>query len=256
MTWSAAQYSLFEAERNRPIRDLLAALPPIAVHNAMDLGCGPGNSTELLAARFPGAAVAGLDSSPDMIEAARSRLPGLRFELADLESWGDPGPFDLLLANAVLQWLPDHATLLPALTGRLAPGGCLAVQMPDNLDEPVQRLMRDIALDGPWAAKLAGAARQRTAPATAEGYYAMLRVRCTQVEIWRTTYFHALAGGPGDVVDWFKGSGLRPFLEPLEQAERGAYLERYLAGVRRILPPLPGGGVLLPFPRLFLLAVR
>ena len=154
MSWSARQYLRFEAERTRPVRDLLAAVPNTDVRAAVDLGCGAGNSTEMLAARFPHATVSGLDNSSDMLAAARKRLPNVRFAEADIGSWADEGPFDVILANAVLQWLPDHERLLPDLAGRLAPGGSLAVQMPDNLDEPAHVLMREVAADGPWADKL------------------------------------------------------------------------------------------------------
>ncbi|HEY0422617.1 MAG TPA: methyltransferase domain-containing protein, partial [Rhodopila sp.] len=140
MSWSAQQYTSFERERTRPVRDLVQAIEPSVVARAVDIGCGPGNSTEVLAARFPSAAISGLDSSPDMIEAARKRLPAFRFDLAGIQDWADPGPFDVILANAVLQWVPDHASLMPALMEKLAPGGNLAVQMPDNLEEPAHRL--------------------------------------------------------------------------------------------------------------------
>ena len=151
MTWSAKQYVKFENERTRPVRDLLAAVPGREPRVAVDIGCGPGNSTEVLAACFPGASVTGLDSSADMVEAARKRLPGLRFEVSRIETWYDPGPYDVILANAVLQWLPDHGRLLPALAAKLAPGGSLAIQVPDTLDTPAHRLMREVAADGPWA---------------------------------------------------------------------------------------------------------
>jgi trans-aconitate 2-methyltransferase len=113
MSWSAKQYVAFEDERTRPARDLLAAIPATNVRSAVDIGCGPGNSTELLVERFVGAAVRGLDSSSDMIEAARKRLPQVQFDLADIDTWNDSGPFDVIFANAVLQWVPDHASLLP-----------------------------------------------------------------------------------------------------------------------------------------------
>ncbi|WP_150644736.1 methyltransferase domain-containing protein, partial [Pseudomonas fluorescens] len=148
MSWSAKQYVAFEDERTRPARDLLAAVPTVQAHSVIDIGCGPGNSTELLAARFPNAVVRGLDSSPDMIEAARKRLPNVQFDTVAIERWDEPGPFDVILANAVLQWVPDHSTLLPSLVARLAPGGSLAIQMPDNLDQPAHRLMRETAAQG------------------------------------------------------------------------------------------------------------
>src|SRR5277367_3524311 len=216
MSWSAKQYVAFEDERTRPVRDLLSALPDIEVRSAVDLGCGPGNSTETLAARFPDAAILGLDSSPDMIAAARLRLPQLRFTIGGIEEWlvagrggagggdaggGDAGPFDVILANAVLQWVPDHARLLPALVGRLSGGGVLAIQMPDNLEEPAHRLMREIAADGAWANTLAEAAQNRTAIASADGYYELLRPSSSRVEVWRTTYYHALPGGAAAIVE-------------------------------------------------------
>jgi trans-aconitate 2-methyltransferase len=256
MSWSAKQYVAFEDERTRPARDLLAAIPPVEARSAIDIGCGPGNSTELLVERFIGATVRGVDSSPDMIDAARKRLPNVQFDTVDIGTWNDSGPFDVIFANAVLQWLPDHATLLPSLAARLTPGGSLAIQMPDNLNEPSHRLMREVAAEGPWADKLASAAGQRTEMASASDYYSMLRPHCARVDVWRTTYHHPLAGGASGVVEWFKGSGLRPFLEPLDDAEKAQYLKQYQAAIEQAYPALSDGSVLLPFPRLFIVATR
>jgi len=256
MTWSARQYVAFEDERTRPVRDLLAAIPTRNVRVAVDIGCGPGNSTEVLRARFPNAAIAGLDSSADMLAAARKRLPDVRFDQVDIATWSDPGPFDVILANAVLQWLPDHARVIPALVGRLAAEGSLAMQMPDNLDEPAHVLMREVAANGPWSSKLAGVAGKRAARHGARWYYELLQPHCSSVDVWVTTYHHRLSGGANGVVEWFKGSGLRPFLDPLDDAERDAYLERYTRAVQQAYAPLPDGAVLLPFPRLFLVATR
>jgi trans-aconitate 2-methyltransferase len=256
MTWSSRQYTAFEDERTRPVRDLVAALPDIHARRAIDLGCGPGNSTEVLAVRFPEAEVSGLDSSSDMVEAARVRLPGISFTVADIEQWSDPGPFDVILANAVFQWVPGHETLFPALIAKLNPRGAVAIQMPDNLDEPAHRLMREVAAAGPWAAKLAEAAAARTALPGAPVYYGMLKPVCRRVEVWRTTYHHVLQGGAAAIVEWFKGSGLRPFLAPLDPDLRAGYLERYTAAVAQAHPALLDGTVLLPFPRLFLIAIR
>jgi trans-aconitate 2-methyltransferase len=258
VTWSAQQYVRFEDERTRPVHDLLAAVPAIDARSVIDIGCGPGNSTELLAARFAGAAVSGLDSSADMVAAARRRLPGLRFDLADVERWAyeRDARFDVILANAVLHWVPDHARLFPALAAKLAPGGALAVQMPDNLGEPAHCLMREIAADGPWAAKLSAAAAARPSLPTADRYYEILREAGCRVDIWRTTYHHPLSGGAAAVVEWFKGSGLRPFIAPLRDEEREEFLIRYQSAVARAYPAKPDGGVLLPFPRLFIIAVH
>jgi trans-aconitate 2-methyltransferase len=256
MSWSAKQYVAFEDERTRPARDLLAAIPPVDARTAIDIGCGPGNSTELLVERFTNARVRGLDSSTDMLESARKRLPQVQFDTVDIGTWDDQGPFDVIFANAVLQWLPDHARLLPSLAARLAPGGSLAIQMPDNLNEPSHRLMREVAADGPWADKLADAAGQRTEMADASTYYSILRAHCARVDVWRTTYHHPLADGASGVVEWFKGSGLRPFLEPLNETERAQFLKQYLAAIEQAYPTLTDGSVLLPFPRLFIVATR
>ena len=254
MSWSATQYTKFENERTRPVRDLLAAVPGQEVKVAVDLGCGPGNSTEVLAARFPGAAISGMDSSADMVAAARKRLPLFKFEVAGIEDWSDPGPYDVILANAVMQWVPDHAAIFPRLVQKLQAGGSLAVQMPNNLDEPAHILMRETALSGPWAHKLAGI--ERTAREDARWYYELLKPLCSQVDVWRTVYHHVLAGGAAGVVEWFKGSALRPFLDALEPGEQTEFLARYQAQVARAYPVLADGSVLLPFPRLFAVATR
>ncbi len=192
--WDAGQYLKFADERTRPAADLLARVALEAPARVVDLGCGPGNSTALLAARFPDAAITGLDSSPAMLEEARRTLPGVTFVAADLAAWAPDGALDLIFANAVLQWLPDHAALLPRLAGFLAPGGCLAVQVPDNLDEPSHRLMREVAAEAPFREALAGAAGARTALGTFQDYDTWLsRAGCT-VDLWRTTYVHPLQG--------------------------------------------------------------
>jgi trans-aconitate 2-methyltransferase len=271
MSWSAQQYLAFEDERTRPVRDLLAAVarPIDTVRAAIDIGCGPGNSTEVLAQRFRGAVISGIDTSPDMIDAARRRLPGVQFALTSIERFvadevaGDSNDrsYDVILANAVLQWVPDHAALIPALLGKLSMGGALAVQMPDNLDEPAHVLMREVAGAGPWADQLARATRTgpgttRTAIATADWYYARVRDAGGRADVWRTTYHHPLHGGASAIVEWFQGSGLRPYLAPLASAERAEFLARYEAAVARAYPALADGTVLLPFPRLFIVAVR
>ena len=255
MEWSAGQYVAFEAERTRPVGDLLRAVPRPDCPLMLDLGCGPGNSTEVLAERFAGAVVTGLDRSPAMIAAARERLPGVRFEVGDIAAWSDQGPFGVILANASLQWVPDHASLLPRLAGRLAPGGSLAIQLPDNLGEPAQQAMLEVAGQAPWAAVLADAAAARTPIEDAAWYYRLLTALCARVEVWRTTYYHPLAGVDG-VVDWFRGTGLLPFLAPLDPSGQAAFLARYRAALAARTDPLPDGTVLLAMPRLFIVATR
>lgn len=254
MSWSAAQYVKFEEERTRPVRDLVARIPRLDARRAADLGCGPGNSTEILRGRYPEADIVGIDSSPDMIDAARKRLPDVAFEVADIVGWGGEG-FDVLLANAVIQWIFDHEALLPALLAKLQPGGSLAVQAPDNLDEPSHVLMREVAAKGPWAGKLADASKARAARRGVEWYFSLMRAHGCRVDIWRTSYFHPLADARA-VVEWVKGTGLRPFVDPLDPLEREAYLARYEAEIAKAYPAEADGTVLLPFPRLFFVATR
>lgn len=255
MSWSAKQYSKFETERNRPIYDLLARIPAGTIRTAVDIGCGPGNSTQLLRNRFPDAVISGMDSSPDMIDAARRRLPAVQFDVADIATWKGNGPFDLIFANAALQWVPDHESLFPRLLQQLTPGGSLAVQMPDNADEPAHRLMREIADKGAWSEKLAPA-KSRLERNRADWYYKLLTGKVSELDIWRTTYYHPLAGGAAAVVDWFKGTGLRPYLDPLSEEEQRDFLEQYQRAIALAYPALADGTVLLPFPRLFIVAVR
>lgn len=252
MTWSATQYLRFEDERTRPVRDLVARVPNLDPARAADIGCGPGNSTEVLRERYPRTEIVGVDSSPDMIAAARKRLPEVAFEVADVVGWAGEG-FDVILANAVIQWIPDHESLLPQLMKKLARGGSLAVQAPDNLDEPLHWLMRQVAADGPWGTKLEGAARARASRRGADWYFRLLRMQASRVDVWRTTYFHPLAGAHA-LVEWVKGTGLPPFIDPLDPAERQLFLARYEAEIEEAYPAEPDGTVLLPFPRLFFIA--
>ena len=255
MSWSPLQYSKFENERNRPIHDLLAQIPNSDVNNGADIGCGPGNSTELLFQKYPYANIIGMDSSANMIEAARKRIPDVAFELADIATWQNSGPFDVILANASLQWVPNHATLFPALISKLVPGGTLAIQMPDNFNEPAHRLMREVAANGPWRAKLTEASK-RLKRESADWYYEHLRGQVASLNIWRTTYYHTLTGGSGAVVEWFKGTGLQPFLNPLIKEEQHLFLEQYQQEINKAYHSYADGTVLLPFPRLFIIITR
>lgn len=254
MSWSALQYTKFEQERTRPVRDLVASIPATSVRRAIDLGCGPGNSTEVLLQRFPGAQVSGTDNSEDMVAAARKRLPSVDFTLSDIATWNPERPCDVILANACLQWLPDHQSLYPRLVSKLSEGGTLAVQTPDNLDEPAHRLAREIAADRRWRNKI-GEVRHPERHG-ASFYHALLRTNCRSVDAWRTTYFHALSGGPCAVVEWFKGTALRPFLGPLDAGEQTEFIQVYTAAIAQAYPAYEDGTVLLPFPRLFVVATR
>jgi trans-aconitate 2-methyltransferase len=253
--WNADLYLRFEDERTRPSIDLIQRVRLEAPSRCIDLGCGPGNSTELVAARFPGATVEGLDSSPDMIEKARKRLPALPFQLADLESWTATRPYDLIFANAVLQWIPDHPGLFARLAGSLEPGGVLAVQMPNNLAEPSHLSMAQVAAESPWARRLAKAGGARAPIGTFSDYRRWLDEAGCDTDIWQTTYVHSLAGHQA-IVDWFMSTGLKPYIDPLPAGEREEFLARYRERIARAYPLEHDGRVLLRFPRLFIVATR
>ena len=253
--WSARQNLKFEDERTRPPRDLLAQVPLERPRLVVDLGCGPGNSTELLVARYPQSEVIGLDSSPDMLRKARERLPQLAFIAADIAAWSPQPQTDLLFSNAVMQWLPNHAAVLRRLLEALAPGGVLAVQMPDNTREPALRFQGEVGRDGPWADHPEVRAAVRPDLPTVEEYYDLLKPVSSRLDIWHSVYNHVMAS-PQAVVEWFKGSSLQPFLSPLDPSAREQFLAAYARKIAGAYKPRIDGKVLLKFPRLFIVAVR
>ena len=255
MAWSSAQYLKFEDERTRPAHDLLAQVPLETATRAYDLGCGPGNSTALLVARFGRESVIGLDSDPNMLAAARSRLKGTRFLEADLETWQPPEPADLLYANAVFQWVPDHLGALARLMDGLKPGGVLAVQMPDNLQEPSHLAMEEVASQGPWRAAFTSRNPKRDPLPPPAAYIERLAAKSQRVDVWHTVYNHPMANADA-VVEWMKGTGLRPYLDIAGPAHAEAFTEAYRARLATLYTPMADGRVLFRFPRLFVVAVR
>jgi trans-aconitate 2-methyltransferase len=250
--WDAELFLRFEAERAWPARDLISRIEG-APRLAVDLGCGPGTSTRLLAERFPDAEIVGIDSSPGMLAEARRRLPGVAFEEVDIARWKPTRRPDLIFADSALQWVAAHETLFPRLMSQLADGGTLAVQMPDNRQEPSHALMRLIAADGPWSDRLVPIAKTRAVIATHTDYYSWLRPLSAKLEIWQTTYVHPIAGVDA-VVDWFRGSALLPFLAPLNADERTEFLARYRRELAEAYDVEPDARELLfLYPRLFLL---
>ncbi len=254
-SWSSSQYLKFEDERSRPAAELVARVPLDSPGKIVDIGCGPGNSTELLVKRWPDAKVAGLDSSDNMLEAARKRLPETEFFKADAATWAPDADTDLIYSNATFQWVPKHLDVMERLFRALKPGGVLAVQMPDNLSEPSHLAMEEAAKDGPWAKKLAGAGLARDPLPSKTVYYDRLAPLSAKFDIWHTIYTHPLDGAEG-IVEWVKGTGLRPYVDPLDEAERKGYLAAYTARVAEAYPVRADGKALLWFPRLFIVAVR
>lgn len=254
MAWDPRQYLNFADHRLRPAIDLITRIPGIEPKQIVDLGCGPGNVTQLLANRWPDARITGVDSSKEMLDHACTEHPDIHWQAADAGTWTAEEPVDLIFSNAALHWLPDHGVLFPRLLSQLAPGGILAVQMPRNFDRPSHRLVED-------AASEAGVYHRLTSlfgpPPThaPHFYYDILASDVTCLDIWETDYLQVLEG-EDPVLEWIKGTWLRPFMNSL-QDDPGAQ-QRFVTAYRRLVeqayPKQADGKTLLPFLRLFILA--
>jgi trans-aconitate 2-methyltransferase len=252
--WDPGQYGKFRDDRARPFFDLLARVPDRRFGRVADLGCGTGELTRVLAERWPAARVTGVDSSREMLQAAAPRAIAGRLEFveADIAAWEPPDRFDLVLSNAALQWVPDHGRLLPRLSALLAPRGVLAVQVPANHDWPSHQEILRLAAEEPWASKLTGRWRPH-AVEPLDGYVRTLQAGGLAVDAWETTYVHILQGAD-PVLEWLKGTALRPVLTVLG-AEAPGFLEALAPRLRAAYPPGPAG-TLFPFRRFFFVATR
>ncbi|MFC5728554.1 MULTISPECIES: methyltransferase domain-containing protein [Nocardioides] len=251
--WDPRRYLAYADERGRPFVELIARIAATDPGVVVDLGCGPGNLTALLRQRWPDARVTGIDSSPEMIEAARRGVPAVTFAVDDLRDWlaqTAPGEVDVLVSNATLQWLPDHLDLLPSLVGAVRPRGWLAFQVPGNFDEPSHTLRDELAAEEPYAAHMAGVATPAAHDA-ATYLRALQRLGC-DVEAWETTYLHVLHG-PDPVFTWVSGTGARPTLQALPSPLLPRFEEELKARLRAAYPD-DGHGVVLPFRRVFVVA--
>lgn len=252
--WDPSKYLEFAGHRLRPALDLLARVALAAPASVYDLGCGAGNVTRLLAERWPAATVTGVDGSAAMLAVAAKAASGITWVGTDLHEWAAPRPADLIFSNAALHWLDDHATLFPRLLRELRPGGVLAVQMPRNHPAPSHTEMVEAALGGPWRDRLAPVLRQRPVADPAD-YYGILGPHAGRLDIWETEYLHVLKGD-NPVVEWTRGSALKPLLDALEEPERDAFVAAYAARIARAYPRRPDGRTLFPFRRLFIVATR
>ena len=253
--WSASQYLKFMNERTTPARDLLARVPLQDPKTIVDLGCGPGNSTAVLASRYPDARLVGMDSSPDMIKKAQSTLPNLKFTVEDLRTYSPPESVDLFFSNAVLHWLgkDERIALIKRLMQSQPSGGVFAFQVPYTLTEPSQVLRREGAADGPWASTLKNTGRD--AFQTPREIYDQLIPLSSEVHIFTTDYHHPLENHKA-VVEWVQGTGLRPYLDPLSPEEKETFVNEYLKRLEAAYPKSVDGRVLLDYPRLFVVAVK
>jgi len=251
MVWNPHTYLAFADERTRPAAELLARIPDEHPERVIDLGCGPGNSTALLAARWPHAKVEGLDSSPQMLEQAHKSGIAAHWIEGDLATWQAHGTYDVVYSNAAYQWVGDHEHLLPRLMGYVKSGGTFAFQVPHNMDAPSHALMREAAAQGPWAAKLKNV--REISVLSAPAYYGVMRPHALSVDIWETEYLQVLHGDDA-VYHWGSGTGVRPFVQVLNGDEREAFVAAYKAKLNAAYPMRADGATLFPFKRLFAVA--
>ena len=252
MAWDPKTYLAFGEERTRPAHELLARIAVDHPRHVVDLGCGPGNSTALLAARWPNAELEGVDSSAEMLSEARKSPFPARWTEADVATWKPASPYDVIFSNATLQWVADHKRLLPQIVKHVTKDGVFAFQVPRNFDDPCHTLIHDVANDPRWADKLKGVRDWWNVqePAT---YFDILEPHTRSIDIWETRYVQVLQGEDA-VFRWMSGTGLRPYANALVGAEREAFLEEYRRRVDAAYPRRQSGVTLYPFRRLFCVA--
>jgi trans-aconitate 2-methyltransferase len=255
--WDAGQYLRFGGERSRPFFDLIAQVGATDPGYVADLGCGPGNLTAALAQRWPAATVVGVDNSPEMIAAAAGAASptraNLSFRLGDVWDWRPDRPVGVLVCNAVLQWVPGHRELLLRWAGQLAPDGWLAFQLPGNFDQPSHAIVAELARSSRWRALLSGVQLNRQAGDPAD-YVELLARPGYRVDAWETSYLHILQG-PDAVLEWTKGTTLRPVLAALDSEQAAAFTGEYAERLRQVYKPRSFGTVF-PFRRVFAVVRR
>lgn len=255
MDWDPGQYLRYADERLRPFVELVQRIDAPAPARVVDLGCGPGNATALLAQRWPDAQILGVDNSPEMIDRANAAGfgPTIAFVLGDAARFAAPGELDVIVSNATFQWVPGHLEHLPALVDSLRPSGTLAFQVPAMADSPSHSTLHRLARDPRWCDRLEPHIRDNSIePASA--YRDVLEDAGCTCDIWETTYHHVLQGEDA-VFEWTRGTSLRPFLEALSAPEAEEFGAAFRSELRRLYPAGRHGTVY-PFHRLFVVARR
>jgi trans-aconitate 2-methyltransferase len=254
--WDPEVYRRFGNERTRPFLDLLARVGAQDPSVVVDLGCGEGRATAVLAQRWPGARVIGVDSSPEMLAAAAATAPeGVEFVAGDVRDWASDGPVDVVVSNAVLHWIAGHDRVITDWAGRLRPGGWLAVQVPGNFRAPTHAVLAELCRSAAWMDRLAEVAPRPDAVLEPAGYYDVLTAAGLTTDAWETTYLHVLSG-PDPVLDWVRSTQLRPLLARLGDDDGAEFTAAYAAALRDAYPPRPDGTTLLPFRRIFAVGSR
>jgi trans-aconitate 2-methyltransferase len=257
-SWNPEQYLKFGDERTRPCKDLVSRVEVWRPLRIIDLGCGPGNSAEVIAQRWPDAAITGLDSSPNMLESARAMRPEGEWRAGDIAEWAaSPGErFDVVFSNAALQWLGHHDSLFPRLFEHVESGGALAIQVPGNYDGAANRIMREQAASASWRRWFPEGRTRQWHTHDLSFYYDALAPHASRLDLWATEYWHSLPGAEG-IIEWYKGTGLRPYLEAIDDMfERERFLAEYLEKIKPEFPLRRDGAVLFPFRRIFMVAYR
>jgi len=251
--WDPADYTRFADERLRSARDLIDRIVLSEPDVIADLGCGTGSVTRLLAAKWPRARLIGVDSSSGMLSESTRADTGVEWSHSDIGSWRPDKPLDLAFSNAALHWIDDHSQLFPRLASLIRPGGILAVQMPRSFDEPIHKAIVETVAASEWSRRLRDLVRPQ--PVLPPQDYIHLLSGCTQrVDVWETTYYHLLSGEQ-PVAEWAKGAALRPYLARLSHGDQQRFFKDYAVRVDRAYPRLSNGTTILPFRRLFLIAV-
>ena len=254
MTWNPEQYLKFAEPRLRPAVDLLTRIDAVNPARVFDLGCGAGNVTHLLKARWPDSQITGVDDSAEMLERASKSVAEVNWVQQSLADWQPEHAVDVIYSNAALHWLPDHRKLFARLVRQLAPGGVLAVQMPRNFGAASHRMIAETVLAGPWRAKLEPLLRPAPV-ASPDIYYDLLSGLVRNLDIWEAEYLQVLEG-VDPVKEWTKGTWLKQFLDALTAPEAAAFEADYAARVRIAYPVRDDGKTLFPFRRLFIVAMR
>ena len=252
MSWDPQQYARFAGQRLRPALDLIARIPIEHPRTVVDLGCGTGNVTKILRARWPRADITGVDGSPQMLAEARKAEANIGWEQIDIAAWNPAAQFDLVFSNAALHWLDDHPALFARLSGKVAAGGALAVQLPRNFGAPSHAVMHELASSPPWRDALATLLRPQPV-LSPEAYYGLLAPNARSLDIWETEYLQILEG-ENPVAEWTKGTWLAPLLAALAPGARAAFESEYRRRVAQAYPRQPDGKTLFPFRRLFIVA--
>lgn len=254
-SWEPDLYLKFATERTQPTIDLVSRIEMKNPRRIVDIGCGPGNSTAVLRTRWPQAKIIGLDNSIEMIQSATTSSPEGEWIFADATSWKDELTFDIVFSNAVFQWIPDHTPLLHHWMSQVGEEGVLAFQVPAHYDSPVHKVILEVSQNPIWREKMEDASNALTKEKPGF-YYDLLRPLSRKIEIWETIYYHILES-PYSILEWFRGTGLRPFLGVLPMDEDRKNFEALIVdGYTQAYPPQNDGKILFPFKRLFVISYK